>query len=381
LSSELLIVADQQIAFVAEAFSVFGEVRLCKGREITSAIISDADVLLVRSVTPVNEALLKGSRVWFVGSATSGTDHIDRQYLADNNIRFVHAPGSNARSVAEYVLSCLMVLQAIKSVRLNELTVGIIGCGHVGSMLHQFLEVLDVPYLLNDPPLRDERDDPHYRPLHELFQADVISLHVPLSREGHYPTYRLVDANFLAHCKSGMTLINTSRGAVVDEAALLKHLNTDNSFKIMLDVWEHEPEINRDLLAKSLIGTPHIAGYSLEGKVLATKILYQALAEMADFDVRHWCSSLSMELTDKIVLKDSEESIQQAILSHYDVREDSNRLKDMFLQQRERGGDYFDMLRKKYPARREFTSSTIQLSRQDDAQEKMLSGLGFRVNH
>lgn len=185
----LRIVADQQIALVEETFSSFGKVHLVDSQDITSAEIRDADVLLVRSVTQVNEKLLENSQVTFVGSATSGTDHIDKLWLQDQNIVFADAPGSNARAVAEYVLSCLCILEKVRLQPFNTLTVAIVGCGNVGTQLHAFLTALGIQCLINDPPLKDLTADPMYCKFSDIFEADVLTLHVPLVADGDYPTY------------------------------------------------------------------------------------------------------------------------------------------------------------------------------------------------
>jgi len=240
------IIADQQILHVAQAFSELAEVTLCDGREITAESIHEADVLLVRSVTPVNANLLQGSQVKFVASATSGQNHIDSDYLQRNNIGFAHAKGSNARSVAEYVLSSLSVLADQYDFKLKDKTVGIIGCGEVGSRVVAMLETMGIQCIMNDPPLKDSLENSantgeQYRDLQEVLSADIVTLHVPLTEDGPYPTQKLVDADFLDILNDDVILLNTSRGGVIDEAALKIHIACHSNMrhrnlKIVLDV-------------------------------------------------------------------------------------------------------------------------------------------------
>ena len=277
MAQSLSIIADRQILLANEAFSKFGDVKLVDGRSIDQQMVKHADVLLVRSVTQVNESLLKDSKVSFVGSATSGIDHIDLEYLEKSKIYFSHAPGSNARSVAEYVLSSLLVAAEYHGFPLSDKTVGIIGCGQVGSRVKRFLQALGVRCLLNDPPLFDLTQDQSYVELDHLFEADIITLHVPLTLDGEYPSYKLVNKSFLDRLKSDVIFINTARGEVVDEIALLGFKKSNPTSSLILDVWCNEPEINTDLLRETFIATPHIAGYSYDGKLKATAKLAEAL--------------------------------------------------------------------------------------------------------
>jgi len=218
------IIADQQISHVAQAFSEFAEVTLYNGREITAEEIHDADVLLVRSVTAINANLLEDSQVKFVATATSGLNHVDLDYLRQNNIGFTHAKGSNARSVAEYVLSSLFVLADQHDFKFKDKTVGIIGCGEVGSRVVKLLETIGVKTIMNDPPLKAESGNEQYRDLHEVFSADIITLHVPLTKDGPCPTFNLLDEKFLSQLNDNVILLNTARGGVINEAALKNHL-------------------------------------------------------------------------------------------------------------------------------------------------------------
>ncbi|MEE9574876.1 MAG: 4-phosphoerythronate dehydrogenase [Gammaproteobacteria bacterium] len=382
------IIADQQIPNVAQAFSGCADVTRCHGRDITAERIEDANVLLVRSITAVNSNLLEGSQVKYVSTATSGLDHIDLKYLQQNNIGFAHAKGSNARSVAEYVLSSLFVLADQHDFKLKDKTVGLIGCGEVGSRVVAMLETIGVQTIINDPPLKDalvndQGGGERYRDLQELLTADIITLHVPLTEDGPYPTQKLVDADFLAKLNNDVILINTARGCVIDELALKKHLDNHREMKVVLDVWDGEPEIDIDLLSRVEIGTHHIAGYSTDAKYKASEMVFHAICGFYKLDIP-WQSKIKIPETSLPELglspdMSEEDAIQMAILASYDVRSDAaslRRLPEITMEQR---GRYFDELRKNYPVRREFSSTVIKLSDSQKILAKKLRQLGFNV--
>lgn len=371
----LSIVADQQILFAREAFSSFGEIKLVDGRSIDPQSIRDADVLLVRSVTKVNESLLKNSRVKFVGSATSGIDHIDTDYLQKSNITFTQALGSNARSVAEYVLSSLFVTAEQQGISLKEKTVGIIGCGQVGSRVKRFMDALGINCLLNDPPLANKVSDHDYVELDKIQQADIITLHVPLTKDGDYPTNNLVDDEFLGKLKPDVIIVNTSRGEVIDESALLEFKKENPTATLILDVWRDEPGININLLLNAFIATPHIAGYSYDGKLKATQMLFDALNDYVGRNL----PATNLLVSEKEMMKLDDDAIQFAVLQSYDVRSDAIALMDLIHMEDKKRAAYFDSLRKNYPVRREFTNKTIQTSKLGDASKQQLLQLGFNV--
>ena len=382
------IIADQQIPNVAKAFSGCADVTLCHGRDITAERIEDANVLLVRSITAVNAKLLEGSQVKYVATATSGIDHIDMEYLQQNNIGFTHAKGSNARSVAEYILSSLFVLADQHDFNFKDKTVGVIGCGEVGSRVVDMLETIGVRCIMNDPPLKDALGNDQtvgerYRDLQELISVDIITLHVPLTEDGSYPTQKLVDADFLAKLNDDVILINTARGGVIDELALKKHLDNHRGMKVVLDVWEGEPDIDIDLLSRVEIGTHHIAGYSTDAKYKASEMVFHAICDFYKLDIT-WQSKTIIPETDLPELDfisdiSEEDAIQMAVLASYDVRSDAALLRcqpEITIEQR---GRYFDELRKNYPVRREFSSTVIKLSDSQKILAKKLRQLGFNV--
>ncbi|MCD8514252.1 MAG: 4-phosphoerythronate dehydrogenase, partial [Nitrincola sp.] len=281
--SAIKIVADENIPALDPLFTSIGEVKRVPGRRLSAADLEGADLLLVRSVTQVNHDLLKDSQVKFVGTATIGTDHIDQLCLQDMGISFASAPGCNADAVTEYVLSVLLHLAEEQGFLLTEKTVGIVGVGNVGSRLQARLSALGVQVMLCDPP-RAIRENPEgFVPLEQLLQqADIVTLHTPLTREGDHATHHLLNSARLSQLKTNAILINAGRGAVIDNAALLAFSLDRDDVTLVLDVWEHEPRVDPLLASRVKIATPHIAGYTLEGKIRGTWMLYQAYCRSSD---------------------------------------------------------------------------------------------------
>jgi len=376
------ILADRNIPLVREAFGCLGEVTLYPGRRLSREQVAGADILLVRSVTPVNAALLEGSRVRFVGTATIGTDHVDQAYLARRGVGFASAPGSNANSVAEYLTAALLELAdaVLPGRTLRGLTLGIIGAGNVGRRVEEKARALGLDVLLNDPPLARATGLPKYRPLEELFRADVLTLHVPLTREGPDATHHLADARFFERMREGAVFINTSRGAVADTAALSAALDSGRLAAAVLDVWEGEPDIPADLLSKVFIGTPHIAGYSYDGKVNGTRMIFEAACRHFGLDLTWDPSGRLPEPAPAVIpLGDlrGEAACRAAVRVAYDIRRDDTALRETLnLPPGERGAA-FDRLRKEYPVRREFAAFTVTGGAEDD--RRLLQRLGFRL--
>lgn len=377
------IVADRQIAHAKEAFASIGDVVAIDGRDINPEILHDADILLVRSITRVDRNLLKNSSIKFIATATSGIDHIDARYLHEEKIGFAYAPGCNARSVAEYVLSSLFVLAEQNQFKLTDKTVGIIGYGEVGSRVKKFLDILGVSNIVNDPPLKDKSGDSFYSEINDVLTADIITLHVPLEDEGPYPTRNLVNESFFRNIKNDCILINTSRGDVIDLSAFRKHLDSNPDSQFVLDVWSDEPSIDVDLLSRVTIGTPHIAGYSTESKLRATEMIAQATCEyfnrQPDWEIpesRLFNQVHEIHISENL---DLDEGTQLAVLSHYDPRSDAaslRRLPEISIQER---AGYFDSLRKNYPVRREFPATLIHLDKSMNGMFSTFQQLGFRV--
>lgn len=374
----LKIVADRHITQVANAFSDVAEVETLEPGAICRAVLRNCDVLMTRSVTRVDADLLAGTPVRFVGTATSGTDHVDTDYLAAQGIAFADASGSNARPVAEYVLSALSVLADQNDSRLSDLTVGIIGCGRVGTLLSGMLETLGVRCLLNDPPLAASGDPRDFRTLDEILQADVVTLHVPLTLTGEYPTRHLLGAEHLQRLRPGAAVINTARGGVVDESAL-NQLLLERHLQAVIDVWENEPYIDSGLLASVAIATPHIAGYSLEAKLRATWQLRQAVTGYFGLDGDPRIPP-AVTYKHRLMLagEDRDELARLAILAGYDVRTDAVALRQVPKLAISDRGCYFNRLRHEYALRREFSSIELQLESGQSDLAGFFERLGFK---
>ena len=377
------IIADKDIPLAEYLFSHIGDVGLIDGRQIKNDDLRDADMLLVRTITPVSAQLLNNTSVKFVASATSGIDHVDVNYLDNQGIAFAHALGCNARSVAEYVLSAIFVLADQEGFDPREKTVGIIGCGHVGSKLQHFLQAIGIQCLLNDPPLKDASGDSQFCGLSEIQGADIISVHVPLIEEGKYATRGLIDDEFLSQLKSNAILLNTSRGDVLDENDLLDFIGNNPKAKVVLDVWANEPEINLDLLRKVSISTPHIAGYSLDSKLRATQTIFRKACEYSGLPCDETLARVHFAETESeltlVEIESDFDAIQMAVLASYDVRSDSASLRRELEISDEARPRFFDELRKTATTRRELAAMTINIPNGNQDLGAMLLSLGFKT--
>ena len=378
------IVADGNIPFVKECLSSIGEVEIVAGREIKPSVVADADILLVRSVTPVGLELLAGSKVKFVGTATIGFEHVDVDFLKCHNIGFASAPGSNANSVAEYILAALLEAGEKYKIRLEGKSIGIIGMGNVGSRVAVKAAALGMKTLLNDPPLQRETGDTKYLPIEELFGCDFVTVHTPLTFEGVDKTFHLADERFFGSLKKGCVFLNTARGGVVDTNALKAAMKKGIVKSAMLDVWENEPNIDTELLEMADIGTPHIAGYSFDGKVGGMIMIYKAVCEYFEieprFDVASFLPEPAVsELEINAGRKRDEELIRDAVRKIYDIRDDDKRMREILRLPEKERGEMFDGLRKEYPVRREFQNTQIKIADSKKIAEK-LRGIGFLLS-
>lgn len=355
----LKIVADENMPHVRELFGELGEVTLLPGRDMTAAQLAQADVLLVRSVTRVNaELLAQASRLQFVGTATIGTDHVDQPLLAERGIAFASAPGCNRISVGDYVLSALLVLAERHALTLAGMTLAIVGAGNTGRAVASHASALGMRVFYCDPPRARAEGASSFVSLEEALQADVVSFHVPLTREGTDATWHLLNAARIAALRANQFLINASRGEVWDNQALLERQRGAAPLSLVMDVWEHEPDILTELVPHTEIATPHIAGYSLEGKARGTWMLYEALCARLGRSPRRELASL-LPAPDVLALTLGQPPSQALIgrLVHlvYDVRRDDAR----FRRELEQPGS-FDRQRKCYPERRELSSLRLE---------------------
>ncbi len=358
------IIADANIPFVAECFSSIGEVKIVGGREITPGIVSDADVLLVRSITPVDSDLLADSKVRFVATATIGFDHIDIDFLRRNNIGFTSAPGSNSNSAAEYVIAGLLEIGQKYDIDLEDKSIGIIGVGNVGSRVAKKCAALGMQIYLNDPPLQRQTGEAKYLPLKELFDCDFITLHTPLTFEGVDKTYHLADEKFFKSLKERCVFVNASRGGVVDSEALKTAIRSGRLRAVVLDVWENEPNIDTELLRMVDLSTPHIAGYSLDGKVAGMIMIYKAACEYFGLESKYGIEDFLPEPAVKQIEIDLDSGSEQEILHQsvqqvYVINRDDFNTREIAMVPEETRGKFFDDLRKNYPVRREFQNTRI----------------------
>lgn len=379
----MLIVADPEIYAVADAFGSFGEVRLVPGRTWDKDLVKDADILLVRSTTRVNRDLIAGSRVRFVGTATSGVDHIDQEYLHSRGIAFANAAGSNAAAVADYVISVVLAWAERRELCLKGLSAGVIGCGRIGSRVVRRLKALGVDCLEHDPPLSEAEGSRRYRTLEEALQADIVTLHVPLTRQGRHSTWRLLTTQRLGLLKQEALLINAARGGIVDEEALIRWLRDHPAGSAAIDCWENEPFINTDLLSQASWSTTHIAGYTEDAKQAATEMLLKALCVHLNgtaLPVQSWVKDdrrpPTIEIGNDV---DDGQALRAAVFNCYDVRMDARALNALAGLPAAKLALAFDKLRAGYWRRREFSAYRVGLDRSRPALASMLSGLGFQV--
>jgi erythronate-4-phosphate dehydrogenase len=377
------IIADENIPLINEFFDSIAEVVALPGRTMSAQEVQSADALIVRSVTPVNADLLAGSKVKFVGTCTIGVDHLDETWLKESQIAYASAPGCNANAVVEYVYAALCHL----NVNWLDKKFGIVGCGNVGGLLYQRLKMQGVDCYCYDPFMsKDQNAD--LSSLDEVLACDIISLHTPLTETGPHPTFHLIHFSELKKLKTGAVLLNCGRGAVINNSDLLAFLNDRNDVRVVLDVWEPEPAISLALLDKVALGSPHIAGYSYDGKLNGIEMIYNAFCHHFQYEatlsLAHLVPPLQnnqLSLRKNITLF---EQIQQLIAQVYSIADDDKCLRE--LAEKTRAGELnfskgFDDLRKHYPVRREFYNYQVKLSLEEtETIGQWLRILGFQIH-
>ena len=384
------IICATNMPLVLEAFSTLGEATIHEGRAITAADVRDADILALRSTTKVNRALLEGSRVRFVGTATIGTDHLDIAYLESRGIRWCYAPGCNANSVSEYVTAALLTVGERHRMTLEGKTIGIIGVGNVGSRVARKARALGLRVLLNDPPREraeagrlDATDT--FVPLDRILaESDIITVHVPLTKSGPDRTLHLADAAFFARAKPGLIFLNAARGPIVDTPALVDAMECGRVAQTVLDTWEGEPGYRTDLLARVDLGTPHIAGHSFEGRVMGTVMVYREACRHLGVPAS-WSHeplmppTLVPEVAVDARSRGDEAVLREVVRTLYDIEADDRRFRETAAGDDAARAKSFDRLRKEYPMRREFHYTTVKAAGCSDALAAKLAGLGFRL--
>lgn len=378
----MIIVVDRSIPYWKEAFSCLGEICPFSGRQALKENVRHADALVVRSVTPVNASLLEGSSVRFVASASAGTDHVDQEYLRSRGIYFTYAAGCNADSVSEYTMTVLHVLAARKNWELKDKSLGVVGVGNVGSRVEKKARALGMKVLLCDPPLQECTGDQRYQDLADILEADILSFHVPLTSNGPYPTFHMVNRDILGRLSQRQLLVNTARGAVFDNQELKVALQESRIAGAVLDVWEGEPVIDYSLLDLVEIGTPHLAGVTLDGRVRATEMVRQELCKFFGLDASWTAQNIFPEPTRIRPAKRSagKDFIGSLLLQAYDILRDDSILRALKSLPTEEAAASFERLRSDYPLRSAFRHFIVELAEEHVELTEALEALGFQVS-
>lgn len=369
-------IIDSKIPFINGVLEPFGSVHYVPGNEISPEIIKDADVLIIRTRTQCNEHLLAGSSVKFIATATIGYDHIDTGFCKKAGITWVNAPGCNSVSVMQYIIAALFSMAARKGFQLAGKTIGIVGVGQVGSKVAKACSQLGMNVLLNDPPRERAGDAENFSSLRDIQEkADIITFHVPLSLTGDDYTFHLADKRFFESLQKQPVVINTSRGEIFDTSATISAIQNRLVSGVVIDCWENEPDPNPELLQLVDIATPHIAGYSKDGKANATQLCVQAVSRYFGLGIDNWQpEALTPPLNPVIEFSGSciseEDFVAHAVLATYDIDSDDKTFRE--------NPSRFENLRNNYPVRREFTAYKINPEQVTEKTAGILLALGFK---
>lgn len=377
----MIIAVDRAIQDWEKAFADFGDIRSYAAQDLRPAHVRDADILVVRTVTPVNASLLEGSSIRCVVAASAGTDHVDHEYLKARGIRFAYAAGCNANSVSEYISVVLHTIASCKGWILKDKSIAVVGAGKVGSRVAEKARALGMKVLLCDPPLRDSTGDLQYEFMKDVLDADILSFHVPLTCDGPYPTQHMVDGRFLGNLSSSQFLINSSRGAVFESQAVKAALAERRIEGVAIDVWEGEPGIDYSLLKLADIGTPHIAGNSLDGKIRATEMTREALVQYLGKPPGQPMRAVYPEnriLRPKPGIS-PQDSVLSVLLQAFDVRREDTDLRALQDATHEKAAENFERLRTRRPLRPEFCHFTVVLDKRHINLAGVFKDLGFKI--
>jgi len=371
------IVIDDKIPYIHGAFEEVAEVIYLPGSKTTPEVVKDSDAIVTRTRTSCNEKLLASSSVKFIATATIGFDHIDTDYCDTAGIKWTNAPGCNSKSVEQYIASTVMVLAERKNLQLKDLTIGVVGVGNVGSKVARISKLFGMKVLLNDPPREREEGSEAFVSLKKVMEdADIITLHVPLNMKGEDATFHLGNEEFFSGLKKKPVVINSCRGEVVETNAVKTALKSEQISGFVCDCWENEPDIDLELLGMTEIATPHIAGYSKDGKATGTQMSVHAISQFFNLGLDNWQPS-GIELPENPVFElngsglSEQEIISRAILHTYDIRNDD--------QDFRRNTAQFEQLRGDYPVRREFPAFTIEAKNIGKKTLDLLKNLGFQI--
>jgi erythronate-4-phosphate dehydrogenase len=372
------IVADKNIPFLKGALEPYAEVVYLPGKDISRDILKDADALVIRTRTKCTGALLKETNVRYIGTATIGFDHIDTQYCEKHNIHWTNVPGCNSSSVQQYIAAALLKIASEFRFSLKDKTLGVIGVGNVGSKVEKFARTIGMNVLINDPPRARKEADNNFVTLGDvLYNSDIVTVHVPLSVVGEDKTYHLFNEKSFKKMKKGTWFINSSRGEVTDTASICKVLESGKLGGAVLDVWENEPDIDLELMAKTFIATPHIAGYSTDGKANGTAMIVSSLCKYFDLPLQNWYPENVPVPVDPIISidckgKSDEDIIREAVFYSYNIAADDIKLRFSPADFEKQRGDY--------QLRREFPSYSIDLKGGTKKIQTTLKSLGFGIN-
>ena len=371
------IVTDDKIPFLKGVLEPFADVIYLPGKQIDNKVLKDADALLIRTRTKCNSSLLKGTAVKFISTATIGYDHIDTEFCRKNGITWTNAPGCNSSSVQQYIAAALLRISGKFKYKLKNKTIGIVGVGNVGSKVEKLARVLEMNVLLNDPPRARKEGENGFVALDQLLiESDIVTAHVPLNLTGEDKTYHLFGEKSFGMMRRGTWFINSSRGEVTDTAALKNAIDSGKLMGTVVDVWENEPDIDPELLEKAFLSTPHIAGYSTDGKANGTSMAVSSLCKFFNLPLNNWYPDTVPDPAVPVILLDckgktDEEVMREAVLHTYNIDDDSIRLKYSPAEFEKQRGDY--------PLRREFPAYTVIVKGGTRNTRMMLKGMGFKV--
>lgn len=373
------IIIDDKIPYIKGALEPFVDVIYLSGKKTTPEVVKDADAIITRTRTICNEKLLAGSSVRFIASATIGFDHIDTNYCKKAGIAWTNAPGCNSKSVEQYIASALMVMTDKKGIILSDKTIGIVGVGNVGSKVSRISELFGMKVLLNDPPRARKEGANGFVELDEILEkSDIITIHVPLIMDGVDKTFHLADDAFFAKAKKNPVFINSCRGEVAVKEALKTAIRSGQVSGAVIDCWENEPDIDTELLSLIDLGTPHIAGYSKDGKAKGTSMSVQAVSKFFGLGIDNWeCTDIELPSGSTVIEidgqnKTDQQILSEAILATYDIRDDDQAFRDSV--------ESFEKLRGDYPVRREFPVYEIRAINLNQRMIEMIRAIGFKVN-
>ena len=373
------VIIDDKIPFIKNALELYADVEYLAGNAITRDKLKDADAIIIRTRTKCNTELLEGTKVKFIASATIGYDHIDTQYCEEKGIFWTNAPGCNSGSVLQYMTSALLFYARQKNIDLKDRVLGVVGVGNVGRKIVKLAEVLDMRVVLNDPPKVREEGLCGFISLEGVLrEADIISFHVPLNMNGEDKTYHLADTNFIEKMIDGSVLINTSRGEVVDTPALKSALEKGKLSDAIIDVWENEPDIDTELLDRAILATPHIAGYSADGKANGTKMAVRQFSRFFGLGLDEWEPDDIPQVNVSDIFcngrnKSFQEIMTEICLQTYPIDLENIWLRDDHKQ--------FEAYRGNYPVRREFFNYTVRVSNVKEEEINKLKRLGFKIKN